>query len=231
MWNRYQSSYVVLSPDLVTGTTYVAALEYNGTKFRALVWDGPDGNSALTSDLKSFSGLMRDNSDDCGVGGAARTSFWDYNIGSTYSNEFDGVIGDIILLNSYTSAQSQALLSFFDLKYGKSFEYPSGSFRNGEWIYHEKQNDVAAGESNLIAAYPNPFSVNTTFAMDMATSQNVNIEILNNLGVRVAVIYNGILGEGYHEFTLDGNTLSNGCYIIKAVGDDFVQTGMVILNK
>jgi photosystem II stability/assembly factor-like uncharacterized protein len=68
--------------------------------------------------------------------------------------------------------------------------------------------------------YPNPFDSRTTIPFELARSSDVVLEVFNTAGARVAVMKQGGLAAGPHEFAWDGRDLSGkplpaGTYIYR----------------
>ncbi|MEM6784748.1 MAG: choice-of-anchor B family protein [Bacteroidota bacterium] len=80
-------------------------------------------------------------------------------------------------------------------------------------------------EPSLSAAYPNPFSQQTTLALTLDTPERVRAEVYDLLGRRVATLLDGTVDAA--SLTLDGTTLPSGTYVVRAVGETFVETRRV----
>lgn len=63
-----------------------------------------------------------------------------------------------------------------------------------------------------ISSYPNPFSTHTQISFTASEDGYAEISIINALGVEVARLYGGELGEGNHSFVFDGSSLPDGNY-------------------
>jgi hypothetical protein len=61
--------------------------------------------------------------------------------------------------------------------------------------------------------YPNPFSGETTIAVDITKETSLNIKVYNSLGIKVAEIFEGNVKAGRHSFNFDAKGLSKGIYI------------------
>lgn len=88
------------------------------------------------------------------------------------------------------------------------------------------------GSHILTQAYPNPFNPQATFSLSVATEQRVEIGLYNALGQRVDTIFSGIMDAGQaRAFTVNGGGLPSGAYYYRAVGENFAETGRVMLLK
>jgi hypothetical protein len=67
----------------------------------------------------------------------------------------------------------------------------------------------------LGAARPNPFNPVTLLPVRLDRPSRVNLSIFNLLGERVAVLADGPLPSGHHEFRLAGEALPSGIYLAR----------------
>lgn len=80
----------------------------------------------------------------------------------------------------------------------------------------------------LSAAYPNPFNAAATFTLVVAKTQQVQVQVFDVLGRRVAQLYDGSMAGGVvHPFTFEARGLPGGLYIIYAAGEHFTATHQV----
>lgn len=70
---------------------------------------------------------------------------------------------------------------------------------------------------------PNPFNTSTNFWVNIPKSGNVQITLNSLDGKVLNTIYNGILEQGLHKFTVEGKNLISGRYliIVKYDGQNF----------
>jgi hypothetical protein len=260
MWNRFERKYIKYTNGtpsfypLTPNSIYLANLEFDGANKRIRAAITQANSTATTySNWYSFSGLTNDptsgssSGDWSGVGGASRTSYYDYNTGETYSDHFGGQIGGIWLYNSFLPANSPALDAYYNnlghlLGTGYSFVIPSDNSNqnsqrkpNTDWKLIEGQplpdNQYSENGAGLSPAYPNPFTTTTSFGINLPDKQIVNVELFDAMGNRVKTIYAGELSSGVHDFTIDGTSLNSGMYLYKVTGEGFVQSGKVVLSK
>ncbi len=241
MWNRFQQKFMVYDPPmdnsiypLDVNSVYIAQLEYDGTDFQATV-SKSGGDMLVQSDQIPFAGISKDGEDHTGVGGAARTCFHDYNTGETYSCTFNGAIGDVILYNSaFDQATGQEVYDFLSDRYRLgTVTYPapaSGKISYGDWKVYEFE-DAAPGDVMLSLAYPNPFDSKTNIGVNLPEDMNVEIELCDINGKVVKNIYSGNIGNGFHNFEVDGSSLNSGVYIFRISSESFTKSCRLILNK
>jgi hypothetical protein len=105
---------------------------------------------------------------------------------------------------------------------------------NGSWTY-SAEIEVAielAEEFVLGAVYPSPFSSTARFTLAVGEPQAVKIDAYNLLGQKVLTIFEGDMAANQtRSFELDGSTLPNGIYLIRAAGASFATTTSVALLK
>jgi hypothetical protein len=88
----------------------------------------------------------------------------------------------------------------------------------------------------LSAARPNPFTHETSFALNLERATDVDLAVHDLGGRRVATLYRGALGAGPHEFRWrgvrgDGSTAANGVYFLQArVGGERLARKLIFLR-
>jgi hypothetical protein len=83
-----------------------------------------------------------------------------------------------------------------------------------------------------ISNYPNPFSDGTTFRIELTRPQNLNLEVYDLYGKRIAQVLSGAkLGAGIHEFNFDATTLAPGMYIYTLQNDRSRLVKKMILGR
>ena len=80
--------------------------------------------------------------------------------------------------------------------------------------------------------YPNPFNPQAQFRFAVHRSQAVLVDLYDMLGRRVKVLYEGEPSGGQmHTVRIDGRGLPSGLYVVRFVGETFVETQTVTLLK
>jgi hypothetical protein len=86
-------------------------------------------------------------------------------------------------------------------------------------LEEEKYDAAAAGESTVkqsrVSAYPNPFSTQVYFRLELAEAQKVHIELHNTLGAKVATVTSRSYNQGVHVLAFDTSMLSPGVYFCR----------------
>ncbi len=103
---------------------------------------------------------------------------------------------------------------------------------NGEDPVSNEYNEGIAKEFRLIGNYPNPFNPTTTIQYDLATASNVQIEVFDVLGQKVATLVNNQYQQaGNHTVTFDAANLSSGIYLYVMKAGNMTHTKKMTLIK
>jgi|GEM_PF-1364135 len=87
-------------------------------------------------------------------------------------------------------------------------------------------------EFTISSAYPNPFNPTLNIEISLPEPSEMNINIHNIMGQKVANITREYYSAGIHNFTFDGSKLSSGIYFVSASSPgEFTQTCKIILMK
>ena len=229
MWNRFESRYASVDLPTTMPNILMAHLEYNvdSKKFRGMLYFN---STRLISAPMDFTGITKD-VDKHGIGGACRTRFADYSIGSTYSCEFNGVLGDVMVYNNL--GDWQEVYYNLNTRYATTFYYPvsgSGSPRQSdEWNYYI--HNEAPEEAMQTEAYPNPFATETSFDLSLPEKDFVTVSLYDMQGKKVSDVYSGMLSSGRNQITINSNGLVSGVYLVRATGTNFSLNQKVVLVK
>ena len=91
-----------------------------------------------------------------------------------------------------------------------------------------------AEEYIAISSYPNPFSDQITFTLDLENNHNVKIFVYNISGQKIHDVVDTYLTTGYYDFTWygqghSGNTVSPGIYFYSVIVDGrLIKSGKLI---
>ncbi len=94
----------------------------------------------------------------------------------------------------------------------------------------EPAGDLPA-EFALNQNYPNPFNPNTQIQYQLPQQSDVQLEVFNIQGQRVAVLVNGPQSAGFHSVSFDGSRLSSGVYIYRIQAGSFTESRKMTLIK
>ncbi len=93
------------------------------------------------------------------------------------------------------------------------------------------QAPALPGRTEFVAIYPNPFNSSATVRFQIARTEQVELELVNLLGRRVATLHQGVLAAGEHALTLKGTELSSGTYFLRLQGSVEGDVRRVMLLK
>lgn len=79
--------------------------------------------------------------------------------------------------------------------------------------------------------YPNPFNPTTTVSFSIEKAGNVNIEVFNTLGQKVAVLVNEQKSAGSHSVQFNASQFSSGVYYYRIEADGFNQIRSMVFIK
>jgi len=79
--------------------------------------------------------------------------------------------------------------------------------------------------------YPNPFNQQTTIRYSISEQKNVQLEIFDALGRKVATLVDGSRTEGIYKETFDGQNYASGVYFYRIILDGEVTTKKMTLIK
>lgn len=95
----------------------------------------------------------------------------------------------------------------------------------------EETESLVPDEISLGQNYPNPFNPTTTIAFYLPEAVPVKLSVFNVVGQPVAVLTEGTLGAGDHEFEWDASGLPSGMYIYQLeVGNKILTQKMTLVK-
>jgi len=124
---------------------------------------------------------------------------------------------------------------YFTLGTKNTVASPLGGLNTGV----QSENNLPK-EFSLENNYPNPFNPTTNIKFSLPVKSEVNLEIYNIIGQKVAVLINKELEAGYHSVEFSASSarslLSSGVYIYRLTatgsnGNNFIQTKKMMLVK
>jgi hypothetical protein len=91
--------------------------------------------------------------------------------------------------------------------------------------------ELFAKRFQLEQNYPNPFNGATRIRIHSTGDYYVTLQVYNSLGQKIAVLADGILGQGDHEFSFDAGNLPSGMYFYRIQNGNSQQVKSMVLVK
>ena len=117
-------------------------------------------------------------------------------------------------------------------------------WRKDELQENGLQKDGSSSENFIptefsIGVFPNPFNPTTTFRVSLPEASSIKLSVYNMIGQRIAVMVDGEVQAGFHDFTFNGSNLASGMYIYRlesksgGEGNDQmkIRSGKIMLLK
>jgi hypothetical protein len=79
--------------------------------------------------------------------------------------------------------------------------------------------------------YPNPFNPITTIKFELLQDSDVEVKVFNLEGKEVALLYNGYLNRGIHQFEFDAKNLPSGIFIYQVKTPLSIKSQKMIFAK
>ena len=142
-------------------------------------------------------------------------------------NQFTINLNPDILFDSTTSLYLDVWPSHHDYAL-KSFEYNAYHISN---ILNTNKKDILNAFS-MEKILPNPFNPVATISFTIPFSANVNLDVYDILGNRVATLLKQYyLDDGHHSLKWDAQDFPSGLYFIRMESDGFMRTQKAMLLK
>jgi hypothetical protein len=108
-----------------------------------------------------------------------------------------------------------------------------GVFRRplSELVGIEKISEIVPTAFNLKQNYPNPFNSQTVIEMSIPKRDNYALNIIDILGRKVDVPYEGFLNSGNYKINYNANKLASGVYFYTLKSNNYNNTKKFVLIK
>jgi len=160
-------------------------------------------------------------------------------------------VGDAVFLINYIfkggaapdpllsgDANGDCLVNVGDAVYLINFVFKAGSPPQCAYcgrklnVLKESDEDVVMpGSFTLHHNYPNPFNPTTTISFSLPVATDVNLNIYNIAGQKVATVANGFFDAGTHSVVWDANGAASGVYLYRIEAGEFKDTKKMLLMK
>lgn len=104
-------------------------------------------------------------------------------------------------------------------------------FSTDEWTGIVENNSSGPEQVSLHQNYPNPFNPKTVISWQLNETSQVNLDVYNILGQKVALLLSEKQGAGKHNIEWDASDFPTGLYFYRLRAGDFVQTRRMLLVK
>ncbi len=120
------------------------------------------------------------------------------------------------------------------LIYGRTYVY-AGPFLNAIEINGDfwvgVESVVIPCKYSLDRSFPNPFNAQTQFSFSLPESAWVDISLFDLRGSELKNLISGDYAAGRYRFTLQGDKLSSGVYVVKMQTSKFIKSRKILLLK
>ena len=117
---------------------------------------------------------------------------------------------------------------------GSSMSVGSGFVisRNAVPVSNEREQDRLPVTFQLNQNYPNPFNPSTNISFALPKAADVNLEVFNAIGAKVAVLESGRKTAGRHTLRFEAGHLSSGMYFYRLTANGkVISTKKMLLIK
>ena len=201
----------------------------------------PTGSGLITGQLGLNNSIMRTTQTNpipgIGIvvkknpgGGAIRAAVTGTNggfsVGSLDNGNYDLFVDipGLYMAGTYSfSISGGTILSNLDFTVGSYSIHPNSSLVS-------VNNIAALPSTNVISAYPNPYTSNTTISLNLTESTSVLLEVYNTLGEKIVTLDDSQKQIGIHTYNFNAKSLNNsaGVYFIKVKMDNKISVLKII---
>jgi len=202
-----------------TGTEFDTLAKVVGNNSNALKAIGQGTGIGTGTNISGFSALLSGNRYNNGYFYSLgyNTYFWS-------SMEYDTMIA--WNLNLYCSDSIIHLLS----------NYKVGGFsvrclKDGATGINDHSNNTLPKSFDLSQNFPNPFNPNTTICFTLPEKSRVVLSIFNEIGQKVAELFNGEKAAGSHSVEWNASKFVSGIYYYELKTEKFTSVKKLVLMK
>lgn len=200
------------------------------SKTGTIIWQNPLGSSYLRG-IDNLDDISGDGIDDIVIAtqlqprlvvlnGSSGAILFDYSFGTTLNQRGDRAA---VLKDIDTNGVNEFL--------GGNREGRVICFYGGDGTITNIEPETHPVNFSLSQNFPNPFNPSTSIKFELPTKTFATLKVYNVLGKEVAVLLNGEINGGTHEFSFDGSGLSSGVYFYTLQTLDYKETKKMLLTK
>jgi len=93
------------------------------------------------------------------------------------------------------------------------------------------ETDILPSQFTLAQNYPNPFNAKTTINFTVPSQSQVDLEIYNLLGQKIATLVSQNIAAGNYSINWDASNVGSGVYFYKLTANNFTETRSLTLIK
>lgn len=169
---------------------YSGCMSTNGFSINAITPPGGGGGSSCTEE------------------GIWQSGDSDQNFTLTYNSEYSEVYVKVTVTDQTNSTVSDEKRVLFSSN--TSYALSADKMANSETL---DEGPKIPNEFELSSNYPNPFNPSTNIRYGIPEASEVNLEVYDMLGRRVATLVHGNQKVGYHQVVFNANSLAGGIYL------------------
>ena len=212
------------------GSTEIISKAYDLSTFTSpaikFSWSGASSNTFPVNELAvTYSNDCGESWKSLGLIGAIESA----NAG-LYSTSFKPNSSE---WNSIVMTKSQLKDSNIRFK----FEYIANGTSNNFYLDNimiGEEVSLMVSELNInskLSVFPNPAKGNATIILDNIADMNIDVSLINILGVKVTKLFSGMVISNYQEILTDLTAFEKGIYFIKVVSNgDVIMTDKLLIN-
>ncbi|MFQ6678178.1 MAG: T9SS type A sorting domain-containing protein [Fidelibacterota bacterium] len=109
----------------------------------------------------------------------------------------------------------------------------------GIWIFRNNfvmsiensDEEIIPSQFKLYQNFPNPFNPQTTIEFSSPLREKVLVEVINVLGQRIMILFNGVVESGRHSLLFDSSKIPSGIYFYRLQTSDISITKKMIILR
>ncbi len=200
--------------------------------FNTAFWAAVD-SGIIPVELTSLTAVAYDQSVDISWITATETNNSGFSIERRSSNSAQFVDVAFVKGNGTTTERSTYTYTDRQLQVGTYFYRLKQVDFDGTFTYSPEVevSVMTPDDFTLFQNYPNPFNPSTKIKFAIPVKTQLQLNVYNMLGEKVAEVFSGTLEGGFHEFVFDAANLSSGVYVYRIESDKFTDSKKMSILK